>query len=195
VRNLRSLATIALISCSEVAGPEGGGEIHVEPTLPDIWEKVFVKSCAFSVCHSEVGEASGLVLAASQFAKPSEAEFVLACTNLVQQPVENVHTDNEIRVIPGDAHESFLVKVIEGRIDVVMSGCSEEDCNCPMPYNNTCSTTMPPGPILAIRAWIDGLGAADACNVGRDATPDGPAAAPDMADDVMDGLVSDGDMN
>jgi len=179
---------LAVAACSRIAGPEGGGTEPVKPTLQDVWQKVFVRQCAFSSCHSTEGHRSGLVLATSRNAKPTGDEFLAACVNLVNEPVQNPNTKGEIRVVPGDAQSSFLVKVLEGNIDRVPECSADEDCNCPMPLNGDCSTTMPADRILAIRQWIDAL-PTSGCVPPSDSGPDvGPSdgAALDGADAASD---------
>jgi hypothetical protein len=180
---------VAVAACSSVKGPEGSSVVQVDPTLESIWQNVFVVQCAFSSCHSMEGHRSGLVLATSRQAEPSQAEFLLACGNLVQQPVENPNVKDKIRVVPGDAQQSFLVQALEGQIDLVKACSADEDCNCPMPLNNTCTTTMPPGPILAIRRWIDGM-SDDAC-VAFGAEPPPVDAAADASDGPIGDAAAD----
>lgn len=187
------LWSASLCACSRVKGPEGGEPEKVAGNLPDIWTKIFVRQCAQSSCHSRDGRRSGLVLADDSNAKPSEEQFALACLNLVRQPVENPNVPkdkDEFRVIPGDAQNSFLVKALEGRIDTVDDCVADEDCNCPMPFKNDCSRTMPADRILAIRLWIDGM-PQSGCGPAKEPAPDtgtGDSTA-DAADAAADGLV------
>ena len=166
----------------------------MEPTLEDIWKKVFVAQCAFSSCHSMEGHRSGLVLATSRKAKPTQEEFLAACLSLVNQPIQNPNAKGEVRVVPGDAQSSFLVKSLVGNIERVPECSADEDCLCPMPYNSDCSTTMPAERVLAIRQWIDAMppsGCLPPADPGPDAVradaaadaPDGVDAAADVASD------------
>ena len=183
-----ALATV-LAGCSRVKGPEAE---PVEPNLDDIWAKIFVRQCAASSCHSMKGNRSGLVLACSSDAKPTDDEILGACLDLVNQDVENPNVDDgEIRVIPGDAQHSFLVKVLEGNIETVSPPCREgmdQNCNCPMPFKNDCSKTMPADRILAIRQWIDGMPPSGCFPAGEPAPDVGP---PDGAVDAAGDAIGD----
>jgi hypothetical protein len=158
MRWLPLVCVAALGGCSRVKDAEAQADETVASTLPDIWAKVFRKQCAFSSCHSMEGQPrDGLALATSHNAEPSQDEYDLACANLIDAPVENTHyiTDPRLRVVPGDAQNSFLVQAIEGRIDIVSGCATDTDCNCPMPFNSTCTKTLADSRILAIRRWID----------------------------------------
>jgi len=185
-----SLWVVSLAACSRVKGPEGTTTEMVESNLEDIWAKIFVRQCAQSSCHSMEGHRSGLVLATDSDTKLSDEEIQAACLSLVHQEVENSNVKGEIRVIPGDAQNSFLVKVLEGTIDKVSECDADEDCNCPMPFKNDCSTTMPADRILAIRQWIDGMPPGGGCIPGADTVDVGPDAPSDASGDgVADGVA------
>jgi hypothetical protein len=147
----RAIAIALVAGCAQGKGTEDQAP---RPTLPDLWQGVFV-GCAVSTCHNAQAHKGGLVLATSRDIGPSDEQYQLACANLVDRPVENPNVNGEIRVIPGDAEDSFLVKKVEGRIDLVDTCAQPQDCNCPMPKDQSCSQTMPPDYIQAIRKWID----------------------------------------
>jgi hypothetical protein len=96
---MRRVGILALLAaCSEPA------------TLTEVQAEVFTPSCAFSTCHGG-GATGGLDLTEGS-----------AYGSLVDQPVADVEgeggVEGEIRVIPGDSENSYLMKKLRGDDDI-----------------------------------------------------------------------------
>jgi hypothetical protein len=115
---LKSVAPIALpfllAACGGSDGPTspGGGNnnpgggtsasVKDDPSFSADIVPIFAQGCAGSGCHAPPGEA-GLVLSTSPYGA------------LVNVPSTQTR---ELRVIPGNANDSYLVKKLEGRASV-----------------------------------------------------------------------------
>lgn len=99
----------------------------VEPNLTDIWVNVFQPAC--STCHFDD---SGLGFWADS--------KLNSWTTLVNQPA--LFCDDVLRVVPGDAAASHLVRKLEGTM-----ACGDQMPLGDLPLEETT--------IAAIRAWID----------------------------------------
>lgn len=76
------------------------------PTLTNVQEQVFDKSCAFSTCHGEGGGSGDLSLLPG-----------VSRVNLVNVPSDGDPT--QTRVIPADPDNSYLIKKMEGASGIV----------------------------------------------------------------------------
>lgn len=162
MKRLEYLVVIALARCDSVYGEgEAEGE-PVEATLQSIHENVFRASCTFtSSCHNQRSADGNLVLGCAidpdrngdfERAPTSQATMSLACWNLSGISADNSLEAEAVRLVPGDAAASFLVRKLEGR-DLALGS---ED-NCPMPSTTGCdqSARLSDQTIGAVRKWID----------------------------------------
>lgn len=80
-------------------------------TLTEVQSEVFSASCAFSTCHGGGGTGD------------LDLTDGAAHASLVDQPVADVEgeggVEGEIRVIPGDSENSYLMKKLRGDADIV----------------------------------------------------------------------------
>lgn len=122
---MRWIPPLLLSLAALVSGPSPAAA--VESNLTDIWQSVLQPSCAF--CHFND---SGLGF---------QADTKLNTYNtLVNQPA--LFCDNEVRVIPGNASASHLVKKLEGTM-----ACGDQMPLGDLPFDQPT--------IDVIRAWID----------------------------------------
>jgi hypothetical protein len=119
---------------SDVAGPSPG----LTPTYSSIAENIFASSdssgrVACTQCHTDQGRVAplGLVL------RPEVAYAQLVGVGSAQKP-------GAVRVIPGDADNSYLVHKLEGHSDIVGQR---------MP--RTAGPFLTEGQMLIIRRWIN----------------------------------------
>ena len=119
---------------SDIAGPSPG----LEPTFSSIAQNIFASSdssgrVACTQCHTNQGRApaAGLILLPE-----------VAYAQLVG--VASVQKSGAVRVVPGDADNSYLVNKLEGRSDIVGQR---------MP--RTAGPFLTEGQMLIIRRWID----------------------------------------
>lgn len=101
------LLALLFAACGSDSGPTnpdnsgGGRTIKSDPSYAtDIYEILQRRSCTSSGCHG--AGAGGLTMTSAS----------VAYGNLVNQPA--VGKTGEVRVIPGDAEGSYLVKKLEG---------------------------------------------------------------------------------
>lgn len=138
------------------SGGGGGNNTPIEPNIESIHENLLNRSCIFSSCHHQ-GQSTpsgGLALASDETAATSVEEISIACANLVNVPANNTlqlaADPATVRVIPGDAENSFLVKKLEGR-DLEDEGKD----NGRMPQSCTDDSCLPEEEIAVVREWID----------------------------------------
>ena len=134
-----SLSLLAFASgCDEkladIAGPSPG----LVPTYSSIAENIFASTdssgrAACIQCHTNVGRvpAAGLVLL------PEVGYAQIVGVSSVQKP-------GAVRVVPGDADNSYLIHKLEGRSDIVG-----------MRMPRTSGPFLTEGQILIIRRWIN----------------------------------------
>jgi hypothetical protein len=119
---------------SDIAGPSPG----LAPTFSSIAQNIFASTdssgrAACIQCHTNQGRtpAAGLILL------PEVAYAQLVGVASVQKP-------GAVRVVPGDADDSYMVHKLEGRSDIVGQR---------MP--RTAGPFLTEGQMLIIRRWID----------------------------------------
>ena len=112
-------------------GDSGGDTSLVTGTFTHINQNTFQKSCAFSTCHGSASSAGsgGLSLAEDS-----------AYDNLVNVP--SVGDPSQIRVVPGDADSSYIIKKLTGASDITGD---------PMPSGGE----LPDDQITEIKDWIN----------------------------------------
>lgn len=128
------LLAAAVVTGCEHADPLGGGE--VTPTFSSIQQNIFNTSCALSNCHLGAGAQSQLDLSAGN-----------AYADLVG--VSSVEVPGLLRVDPGNADDSYLVRKIEGGPGIV---------GARMPFGRS---PLSSEQIQSIRDWIDAGAAED----------------------------------
>ncbi len=136
---IAALATLALVAgcdekLSDIAGPSPG----LQPTFSSIAQNIFASTdnagrAACTQCHTNQGRtpAAGLNLLPDT-----------AYAQLVNVP--SVFKPGAVRVVPGDADNSYIVHKLEGRSDIVGQR---------MP--RTSGPFLTDGQMLVIRRWID----------------------------------------
>ncbi len=87
---------------NNTGGGSGSASVKDDPSFAADIVPIFSQGCASSGCHAPPGEA-GLVLSTS----PYNALVNVASTQT-----------GELRVIPGNANDSYLIKKLEGRASV-----------------------------------------------------------------------------
>ena len=122
-------AGLGLGACDEKLSDITGPTPNLEPTLSSIQREIFTPRCAG--CHT----GSGRFLPAVQNLTDGNAYASLVGVPSIERPTE-------IKVVPGDPANSYLIKKLEG---VGISGAR-------MPFNGTPLTD---GQILVIRRWIE----------------------------------------
>jgi hypothetical protein len=134
-------ACVAVAGCDEALSDLTGPTPQLEPTLSSIQREIFESTdssgrTACTSCHNAGGApfAAGLNLTAGA-----------AHANLVNVAARTKPT--AIRVVPGDAENSYLVHKLEGRSGIV---------GLRMPRNN--GPFLTDGQMLVIKRWIE-LGA------------------------------------
>ena len=104
------------------------GACAPEPTLSQIEQQVFQRSCSFATCHQSVGTpAGGLRLGAATYEQLVNAKSSL--------------DPNQLRVVPGDPDASFL-------LDKIASEKPKSGQRMPP------AQALEPEEIEMIRAWI-----------------------------------------
>ncbi len=97
-----------LLACAPSADTADTGDSAetFAPTLTNVQAEVFDKSCAFSTCHGEGGGSGELSLLPG-----------VSRVNLVDVPSDGDPT--QLRVVPADPDNSYLIKKMEGAADIV----------------------------------------------------------------------------
>jgi hypothetical protein len=115
------------------ATTDGGGGSGVQPTYTDISQKIFLKSCALSGCHSSQNPQEGLDLT------PANAYALL-----VNQPTQYPSWPAQYakRVVPGDTAHSAL------------SACVEQPAGLNSLLYMPLGSKLPQNQIDAIDTWI-----------------------------------------
>jgi hypothetical protein len=142
VRRIALAASLGLLvfgaACDEKLSDIAGPTENLQPTFSSIAENIFASSdssgrVACTQCHTNQGRvpAAGLVLLPD-----------VAYAQLVNVP--SVFKPGAVRVIPGNAEDSYLVHKLEGRSDIVGQR---------MP--RTSGPFLTEGQMLIIRRWID----------------------------------------
>jgi hypothetical protein len=134
-----SLGALAFAAgCDEKLSDVGGPSPGLTPTFSSIAENIFASSdssgrVACTQCHTDQGRVPplGLVL------RPEVAYAQLVGVSSAQKP-------GAVRVIPGDADNSYLVHKLEGHSAIVGQR---------MP--RTAGPFLTEGQMLIIRRWID----------------------------------------
>lgn len=99
MRILPVIALIALAACGK------DGESDDAPTFTEVRDEVFVPSCALAGCHGDQPGEAGLYLGAD-----------MDLGQLVNEP--SIDDPEQIRVIPGDPDNSYLIKKMERAPDI-----------------------------------------------------------------------------
>ena len=102
------IGLLLLVACGTSADTAETGDSAetFAPTLTNVQEQVFDKSCAFSTCHGEGGGSGELSLLPG-----------VSHANLVGVASDGDPT--QTRVIPADPDNSYLIKKMEGASDIV----------------------------------------------------------------------------
>jgi hypothetical protein len=103
---------------------------------------IFQGSCAFSSCHGLEASNNGVFLGDSQ----GPAAVV---ANLVGRRADTLQTMDYVK--PGDPHESFLMRKIDGSQCVLDAQCTDKTCGQSMPRDED---VMPIETRDTIRRWI-----------------------------------------
>ena len=127
---------LGAVGCDEPLSDLTGPTPDLEPTFSSIQQQIFNNGDssgrpACTNCHNAVGSRfNGLDLTAA-----------VSYNNLVN--VSSRFKPGAVRVIPGDAENSYLIHKLEGRSTIV---------GARMPLNGP---YLQPGQILVIRRWIE----------------------------------------
>lgn len=164
------LAAAVALGCSKI-GEEGEVEACAadpapEATIEWIREEVFRSACTLSsTCHNQRAAKGMLMLGCAidtdgdgdrEAVPTTQGQIDLACWNLVGVPADNsAEPGGTVRVVPGDAEASFLVRKLTGVDLVPVPG--EEQGNCLMPQSAGCDDQFAlDGCVIdAIKQWID----------------------------------------
>ncbi len=103
---------------------------------------IFSQSCAFTSCHgSASGNANGVFLGAADPVRVYQA--------IVDVRSSKLPTMSYVK--PGDPHESFLMRKMDGSHCVLDAQCTGTDCGQSMPKNDE---TLPIESRDIVRRWI-----------------------------------------
>lgn len=123
-------AFVTLAGCDSSDSDDEPDPDTLEATLSSIQANIFTQSCALSGCHATDTQQSGLDL--------SDGNAFASLVN-----VASVGVPAQVRVVPSDADNSYLIWKLEGN-----SGIAGDQ----MPRGGTLLTTAQ---ISVVRQWID----------------------------------------
>lgn len=133
IKQKKFILVIALLLALNAFSCKKGGSdvpetVKADPSFANDIQPVFTNNCALSGCHSSTAQA-GLILLQGQ-----------SYSNLIN--VNSTQEPNRIRVLPGDAGNSYLVIKIEGNQTV----------GARMPFGRSPLSSVQ---IQNIKNWID----------------------------------------